>query len=175
MRRFLCVFVLAAFLLLQATPALAWPRWVRPNNHQVLVQFERTRVGGVMWAHVTAALREWSRSGRVDAVGVARCSNPHAYCVKVVEYRARDGRAGHTELNADPRTNRAWYGKVSLNLYYLNAWAQRRKAACHEVGHALGAVHRLGQSCMAPGLLQSFTRPGAADFAYLQRIYLRPG
>jgi hypothetical protein len=145
-----------------------------PGQQQVVVQFERTRVGAVLWAHVKAALADWSRSGRVDAVPVARCSS-RWYCIKVVEYRARDGRAGRAQLNADPRTNRAWYGKISLNVYYLRAWSQLRKAACHEVGHALGAVHRAGRTCMAPGLARAWTRPGAADYAWLQRIYLRPG
>ena len=176
MRKFLCGFVLL-FILAQAAPALAdvWPRWVRPRNRQVVVQFERTRVSATMWAHAKAAMADWSRSGRVEAVPVAKCTNPYAYCVKVYEYSARDGRAGHTELYADPRTHRAWYGKVSLNLYYLRSWTQRRKTSCHEVGHAVGAVHRDGLTCMRQGMAQAWIHPSSADFAYLQRIYALPG
>jgi hypothetical protein len=177
MRRVLCGLVLLILVVMTATPAAArpWPSWVRPQNQQVLVQFERAGVGDVLWAHVTAALGEWSRSGRVEAVPVARCRDRRAYCIRVSQYRARDGRAGRTVLYADPRTNKAWWGTVQLNTYYTRGWSERRKVACHEVGHALGAVHRTGRSCMAAGLVRMDTRPGRADFAYLQRIYLRPG
>jgi hypothetical protein len=128
-----------------------------------------------MWAEMTAAMKAWSRSGRVDAVPVARCTNPHVYCVRVTEYRARDSRGGNTQLFADPRTNRAWYGELRVNLYYASSHETRRKIACHEVGHAVGAVHRTGDTCMQDGLTRLTGTPNAADYALLQSLYRYPG
>jgi hypothetical protein len=169
--------------LLAATQAVAapaeagtWPRWVRPPGQgQVVIQFERTRVSAAMWAELTRAMRAWSRSGRVEAVPVARCRDRYRYCVRVTEYRARDLKGGRTLLYADPRTNRAWYGEVRVNLHYATTTAARRKIACHEVGHAVGAVHRSGDTCMANGLLSLYVTPNRADYALLQSLYRRPG
>ena len=177
MRKFMMVLLVIVAVVSFEPPAEAntWPRWVRPVNKQVTVQFERTRVSAAVWAQLVTAMRVWSRSGRVDAVPVARCTNPRAYCVKVTEYRAADHRGGHTVLYADPRTNRAWYGTLQVNLYYASTRARLAKISCHEVGHALGAVHRYGNTCMSDGLLNLSSTPNAADYAYLQAIYRYPG
>ena len=177
MRKFMAMLLLIVVVVSVEPPAQAgtWPRWVRPAGKQVTVQFERTRVSTAVWAQLTSAMRVWSRSGRVDAVPVAHCANPRAYCVKVVEYRAADHRGGHTVLYADPRTNRAWYGEVQINLYYATTRARTAKITCHEVGHALGAVHRTGPSCMSDGLERLYASPSAADYAWLQSIYRYPG
>jgi hypothetical protein len=177
-RRLIVLSLLAATLSVTAPPAEArpWPRWVRPAGQgQVVIQFERTRVSTAMWAELRAAMRVWSRSGRVEAVPVARCRHRYRYCVRVTEYRARDWRGGRTVLNADPRTNRAWYGEVRVNLHYATSSSTRRKIACHEVGHAVGAVHRAGKTCMRDGLRSLFGAPNAADYALLQSLYRTAG
>jgi predicted Zn-dependent protease len=168
-----CLFVV---LLLLATPVSAkpWPHWARPKNKQVVIQFERTRVSNAVWSHMTAAIADWSRSGRVDGAPVAKCSNRFVYCVRVTEYSKRDGRAGHTILNHDPKTGIAWYGSIQVNTYYAKSWAQRRKTACHEAGHAFGLGGHTSGSCMQDGLRNLTTRPSASDFATLQRIYAKP-
>jgi hypothetical protein len=175
-RRVVVLAVLALAITAQPAQAKPWPRWVRPAGQgQVVIQFERTRVSAAMWAELTAAMKVWSRSGRVEAVPVARCKDRYRYCVRVTEYRARDGRGGRTLLYADPRTNRAWYGEVRVNLYYAASKATRRKVACHEVGHALGAVHRSGRTCMADGLTSLVGAPNGADYALLQALYRTAG
>jgi|SRR3954471_8785301 predicted Zn-dependent protease len=175
MRKLLaCLFVLQ---LLMASPVAAktWPHWSRPQNKQVVVQFERTKVSAAVWSHMTAAIADWSRSGRVDGVPVAKCTNQFVYCVRVTEYSRRDGRAGHTVLNHDPKTNIAWYGSIQVNTYYARSWAQRRKTACHEAGHAFGIGPHTHGSCMQDGFADLTTRPSSSDFALLQRIYAKPG
>jgi hypothetical protein len=175
-RKFVVLSLLALALVAQPAEAATWPRWVRPvGQGQVVIQFERTKVSTAMWAELTAAMQAWSRSGRVEAVPVARCTDRYRYCVRVTEYRARDGKGGRTLLYADPRTNRAWYGEVRVNLYYANTKATRRKIACHELGHAVGAVHRAGNTCMHDGLTSLFGSPNGADYALLQSLYRTAG
>jgi hypothetical protein len=168
------LFAIAALLGVMAVPAqaLAQPRWYRGNAREVTIYVERTRVGTANWMSIARAGAEWSKSSRIRILFVKRCPS-RLYCVKVYEGRWTKPAAGWATLNYDPR-NYAWYGSVHLNNRYLTSAAARRKAACHELGHAIGLSHRSGgRTCMRDGFGTMYGHPDRADYDTLLRIYAR--
>jgi hypothetical protein len=167
---------IAVLLVVVALPAQAFAqaRWYRGSNAEVTVYVERTRVGATNWSYVKRAGAEWARSSRIRVLFVAHCPS-RWYCVKVYDGRWNKPMAGWATLNSDPKTNYAWYGSLHLNNRYLTSSATRRKAACHELGHAFGLGHRGGgRSCMRDGFGTMYGHPDGTDYANLRAIYRRP-
>jgi hypothetical protein len=154
--------------------AFAQPRWYRGSASEATIYLEKTRVGSTNWWYVKQAGAEWAKSSRIKIVFVTRCPSK-LYCVKVYDGRWSKPMAGWTLLNADPRTNYAWYGSVHLNTRYLTSSAARRKTACHELGHAVGLDHRgSGRTCMRDGFGTMYGHPDSTDYVNLRKIYARP-
>jgi len=170
------LFAVAVLFGVMAIPAQAFAqaRWYRGSNREVTVYLEKTRVGATNWTYLKRAGAEWSRSRRVRIVFVNRCPST-LYCVKVYDGRWNKPMAGWATLNRDPRTNYAWYGSLHLNNRYLTSSAARRKAACHELGHAIGLGHRRsGRTCMRDdGFRTMYGHPDGHDFGSLWTIYAR--
>ena len=91
----------------------------------------------------------------------------------VREYNANDGNYGVTYLN--------WSGShfTSVSVYLNNRTVtnptQHRKSTCHELGHALGLLHRSQtSSCMRQGNAVTdhiSMYPDAHDFNALHALY----
>jgi len=168
--------VMTAGLGVMTAPAQAFtqPRWYRGSASKVTVYLEKTRVSATNWSYVKLAAAEWARSSRIRIGFVTRCPS-RFYCVKVYDGRWNKPMAGWATLNADPRTNYAWYGTLHLNNRYLTSSATRRKTACHELGHVVGLDHRRsGRTCMRDGFGTMYGHPDATDYTNLRKIYARP-
>lgn len=122
--------------------------------------------------HVGAAIRVWNKGlTNVQLQAVAECpSDGTCFEVsQVSELPPTDGRLTlgktHTFINKSIEFNGAAVGHVSPALFPV--------AACHELGHALGAEHSASmKSCMHASVAAGVsTRPAKADYAAVNDKY----
>ncbi len=174
--------LLAMCFVVPRADAVAWqsgpPDGTRWQSGQVrVVAFVAADAGRA----IRGAIADWNRSDVVHielakTTPVSNVVNPcnvvtGAIVVCVTKGATSDkALAGWTQTykNGNGYTSAAvvW---LSLGLVRKSSRAVRRSLACHEIGHAIGLVHRDGNSCMNADSWP--VHPDAYDYATLDAIY----
>ncbi|MPV87878.1 matrixin family metalloprotease [Georgenia ruanii] len=151
--------------------------WRREGDAKVRVVFETHALSDRYRQMVTRAADIWSASPCIAAVAADRCAEGDN-CVRVVEQKA-DGRSTDGEFKGKDGKKYRHGGKITLYTALLDRNTDQGALATvvHEMGHALGLVHRLDTASVMNSHTDQHTNPipDATDFANLAVIYGREG
>ncbi|KAE8763283.1 matrixin family metalloprotease [Georgenia thermotolerans] len=147
--------------------------WRRHGDAKVRVVFETHALSDRYRQMVVRATEIWSASPCVEAVAADRCAAGDN-CVRVVEQKA-DGRDTDGEFSGKDGKRYRHGGTITLYTALLDRNTDRGALATvvHEMGHALGLVHRLDPASVMNSHTDHLTNPipDATDFANLAVIY----
>ena len=149
--------------------------WRRVGDAEVRVVFETHALSDRYRMMIIRAAEIWSASPCIQAVAADRCAEGDN-CVRVVEQKA-DGRGTDGEFSGKDGKKYRHGGKITLYTVPLDRNTDRGALATvvHEMGHALGLVHRLDPASVMNSHTDHLTNPipDATDFANLVVIYGR--
>ncbi len=147
--------------------------WRRQGDAKVRVVFETHELSDRYRNMVVRGASIWSASPCIEAVAADRCAEGDN-CVRVVE-RHSDGRSTDGAFEGKDRKKYRQGGKIFLYTALLDRNTDRGALATvvHEMGHALGLVHRLDRGSVMNEHTDEHTNPvpDAVDFANLVALY----
>lgn len=155
------------------SPEAAWPH---VPGQEVTVYFATGELPPRYAAFVEEGAALWSRSPCVEAVAVAECPDG-ANCSTVVAEAREDSRSDDTDGESEgvDRAGVRLANTISLYPDVLDAESDNGALATvvHEMGHALGLVHRDDPDSVMNAVTDDDTdpRPDAVDFANLVVLY----
>ncbi|NKX52490.1 matrixin family metalloprotease, partial [Arthrobacter deserti] len=116
--------------------------WEKPDGQELSVSFETAGLSGRYAGMVAEAARIWSSSPCVEALAVDECA-PDANCVTVQE-EFSGGRSTDGESTGYSSDGIREGGTITLYTRLLDQTTDNGALATvvHEMGHALGLVHR---------------------------------
>lgn len=147
--------------------------WQRPRGEELVVYFQTSELSERYAGLAVEAAHIWSRSPCLKAVAMARCPEG-ANCVALRESSARRGDtdgefAGHDHGGARQG------GRITLYTRLLDRSSDNGALATivHEMGHALGLVHRRNRQDVMNAYTDDYTDPvpDDIDFYNLAVIY----
>lgn len=148
--------------------------WRRTPGNKVNVYFENQGLSDRYWNSVKTAADIWSRSSCIQALAVSTCPR-ESNCVAVKQ------RGWSLQFNTDGEfagQDRGQYrtgGTITLYTRILDKESDNGALATivHEMGHALGLVHRNNKKDVMNAKTDNHTdvNPDAVDFANLLAIY----
>jgi hypothetical protein len=149
--------------------------WKRPSGEPLTVYFENRGLSDRYWDLVRKAVEIWSRSPCVRAVAVAECP-PGVNCVGVREKkRAAFSPSTDGEFSGKDSGKYRRGGTVTIYTKLMNKATDNGALATivHEIGHALGLVHRKNKHDVMNANTDGNTDPNPddVDFANLAAIY----
>ena len=170
------VVIVAALAPAQAGAAEAPARWSGTGERQLVVNV--SGVPDAFLGPIRRSAEAWSRSPAVEvAVEVGgTCWDFRDRLELCGSSYPTASWLGLTSVWVNGRNN-IQYVTIEVNLAKTWTWERRRFVACHELGHALGLVHRSevsGPSCMLPNFSMvdaSPAIPDDTDLANLAALY----
>lgn len=151
--------------------------WPRPDSGPLTVYFVTSDLSSRYSRLVHDAADIWSRSSSVTAIAAPSCP-PEAHCVRIVE-KKRSHAQRHTdgEFAGDDHHGVRRGGRITLYTHPLDRSTDNGALATivHEMGHALGLVHRIDEHDVMNSHTNDHTNPvpDAIDFANLEALYGR--
>lgn len=155
------------------SPETPWPK---PHGEQLVVYFETGDLSERYAGLVGEAAQIWSRSACLNSVAAARCP-AEANCVAIREKSsARDNTDG--EFSGRDKDGVRQGGRITLYTRLLDRASDNGALATivHEMGHALGLVHRKAPQDVMNAYTSDDTNPipDSTDFYNLAVIYDEP-
>jgi hypothetical protein len=148
--------------------------WQRSPGNEVTVNFETVGLSD-RYADLTRKATEiWSKSPCIDAVAVNTCP-PATNCIAIHEKFASKDRGTDGEFKGSDRGTYRKGGTITLYTGLLDRASDNGALATivHEMGHALGLVHRKDKNSVMNSSTNDNTNPipDDIDFANLLAIY----
>jgi hypothetical protein len=147
--------------------------WEKPEGKELSVSFETAGLSGRYAGMVDEAARIWSGSPCVNAAAVGEC-RPDDNCVSVEEEFSR-GRGTDGEFSGQNTDGVREGGRIVLYTRLLDGTSDNGTLATivHEMGHALGLVHRQDRADVMNSSTDDHTdpTPDSTDFYNLAVIY----
>ncbi|WP_345150514.1 matrixin family metalloprotease [Arthrobacter ginkgonis] len=149
--------------------------WQKDDGQELVVYFETGDLEDRYAGLSTAAVDYWSASPCIQAVAVSACPDD-ANCVAMVEEgdAGDDGESDGSFRGRDRGTYRTG-GRITLHTGLLDRANDNGAMATivHEMGHALGLVHRLNRQDVMNAYTSDATNPQPDDinFVNLAVIY----
>lgn len=152
------------------TPETPWPR---NNGEEVLVHFETSGLSGRYVEMVEKAAQIWSESPCLIAVAVTACADEDN-CV-AMEEEFSGGRNTDGEFSGFDRNGVREGGRITLYTRILDRASDNGALVTitHEMGHALGLVHRQTKGDLMNATTNDATNaiPDSINFYNLAVIY----
>ena len=156
------------------TPEKPWPH---TDGVGVTVYFETTGLSGRYERLVQDAASIWSASPCIEAVAIEECKDG-VNCVSVKEKSSSKDRGTDGEFSGRGRGESRSGGTITLYTELLDRSSDNGALATvvHEMGHALGLVHRKSRDSVMNKKTNDKTNavPDAIDFKNLAVIYGTP-
>lgn len=153
------------------SPEKPWPH--TPGN-KVLVNFETGALSARYAGLVDKAAEIWSESPCITAIAVTACQ-PGSNCVSLEEKAVSRDRGTDGEFTGADSGSYRNGGTITLYTRLLDRASDNGALATivHEMGHALGLVHRRDKNSVMNASTNDRTNPtpDATDFANLRSIY----
>ncbi|WP_427174910.1 matrixin family metalloprotease [Arthrobacter sp. 92] len=148
--------------------------WPHSPGTEVTVNFETSALSNRYADLVRKATGIWSQSPCIQAVPVATCP-PNTNCIAIQEKVSSNDRGTDGEFRGSGRGTYRDGGTITLYTGLLDRATDNGALATivHEMGHALGLVHRRARTSVMNSSTNDNTNPvpDDVDFANLLAIY----
>lgn len=149
--------------------------WKRTPGQKVVIQFENAGASARYWSMLVEGTKTWSKSPCIQAEAVAKCAEG-ANCVRMKQAReSPDDDETDGEFEGNDRGPFRTGGTITVFTKLMDETSDNGALATivHEMGHALGLVHRLDEDDLMNAETDDDTNPvpDDVDFHNLLVIY----